>query len=641
MLELFGMPVLKASGEAEGLCAQLNREGRVDACITSDSDAFLFGAKCIIKNIKPNSQEPFECYEMSDVEIGLGLKRKHLIAIGLLVGNDHDLKGVQGIEIETALSFVKSFNEDEVLDRLCGLGSGNMLPIAYEGDLVNNLDENTTKIKLSHCSLCGHPGKPNFPNKEIIEMYLSNNHSNFTGMFRNPKSRNRIITLCGHPGSKRSHLKDSYEVCISNNHQSCVQKPIGFKCNCMSCDQDKKEKEQKKNEAWKMRVCSKISTEPNFPNKEIIEMYLSNNHSNFTDAQPFISWKNPNLEMLIDYIAYKLNWEPSLLGTLFIGNPLLYDKRNRIITLCGHPGSKRSHLKDSYEVCISNNHQSCVQKPIGFKCNCMSCDQDKKEKEQKKNEAWKMRVCSKISTEPNFPNKEIIEMYLSNNHSNFTDAQPFISWKNPNLEMLIYYIAYKLNWETSFIRQKVFPLLSTIFLRNIAKNQEIGLLYGQYEFDFIQRTKIRFGHMLYVVTWTKHGQIVNKNNVHTTTTYLEDSQVQEDDESVNNVHVDNGCLMTDENMDLVMAAYPEKVQQFMQQKESKESKSKKKGRAKSTSTPEDSRSVQLNITEFYRSSKGESNEKLKDNDSSSSSSVKRNVTRGNLSKSARRRLLFG
>ncbi|KAL4567112.1 hypothetical protein LXL04_022686 [Taraxacum kok-saghyz] len=460
LLDLFGMPVLKASGEAEGLCAQLNREGRVDACITSDSDAFLFGAKCIIKNIKPNSQEPFECYEMSDVEIGLGLKRKHLIAIGLLVGNDHDLKGVQGIGIETALSFVKSFNEDEVLDRLCGLGSGNMLPIAYEGDLVNNLDENTTKIKLSHCSLCGHPG------------------------------------------SKRSHLKDSCEVCISNNHQSCAQKPIGFKCNCMSCDQDKKEKEQKKNEAWKMRVCNKISTEPNFPNKEIIEMYLSNNHSNFTDAEPFISWKNPNLEMLIDYIAYKLNWEPS------------------------------------------------------------------------------------------------------------------------------------------FIRQKLFPFLSTIFLRNIAKNQETGLLYGQYEFDFIQRTKIRFGHMLYVITWTKNGHIVNKNNVPTTTTHLEDSQVQEDDESVNNVHVDNGCLMTDENMDLVLAAYPEKVHQFMQQKESKESKSKKKGRAKSTSTPEDSRRVQLNITEFYRSSKGESNENLKENDSSSSS-VKRNVTRGNLSKSARRRLLFG
>ena len=37
------MPVLRAKGEAEALCAQLNSEGEVAACITSDSDAFLFG----------------------------------------------------------------------------------------------------------------------------------------------------------------------------------------------------------------------------------------------------------------------------------------------------------------------------------------------------------------------------------------------------------------------------------------------------------------------------------------------------------------------------------------------------------------------------------------------------------------------
>lgn len=50
------MPVLQAKGEAEALCAQLNSEGHVDACITADSDAFLFGAKCIIKRFCPNSK---------------------------------------------------------------------------------------------------------------------------------------------------------------------------------------------------------------------------------------------------------------------------------------------------------------------------------------------------------------------------------------------------------------------------------------------------------------------------------------------------------------------------------------------------------------------------------------------------------
>lgn len=50
------MHVLRADGEAEALCAQLNREGCVDACITADSDAFLFGAKCVIKSLRSNSK---------------------------------------------------------------------------------------------------------------------------------------------------------------------------------------------------------------------------------------------------------------------------------------------------------------------------------------------------------------------------------------------------------------------------------------------------------------------------------------------------------------------------------------------------------------------------------------------------------
>lgn len=53
------MPILKAKGEAEALCAQLDREGHLDACITSDSDAFLFGATCVIKHFRSNSKVSF------------------------------------------------------------------------------------------------------------------------------------------------------------------------------------------------------------------------------------------------------------------------------------------------------------------------------------------------------------------------------------------------------------------------------------------------------------------------------------------------------------------------------------------------------------------------------------------------------
>lgn len=45
--------------------------------------------------------------------------------------------------------------------------------------------------------------------------------------------------------------------------------------------QERKEKEQRKNENWQIKVCKKIATEENFPNDEIIEMYLNKNQGDF------------------------------------------------------------------------------------------------------------------------------------------------------------------------------------------------------------------------------------------------------------------------------------------------------------------------------------------------------------------------
>ena len=65
----------------------------------------------------------------------------------------------------------------------------------YIGDGVHNLDKNLARTRCSHCSLCGYSG------------------------------------------SKRSHLKDSCERCSSIAGEGCVQKPIGFTCDFLSCDQ--------------------------------------------------------------------------------------------------------------------------------------------------------------------------------------------------------------------------------------------------------------------------------------------------------------------------------------------------------------------------------------------------------------------
>jgi flap endonuclease GEN len=118
LLELLGMPVMRAKWEAEALCAELDREGWVDACVTPDSDAFLHGAKCIIKYLQLDPRDPLvETYTSMDIEIILGLQQKHMVALALLIGCDYDLKGVEGIGCSHAMRFVRSFPEAEILDR--------------------------------------------------------------------------------------------------------------------------------------------------------------------------------------------------------------------------------------------------------------------------------------------------------------------------------------------------------------------------------------------------------------------------------------------------------------------------------------------------------------------------------------------
>ncbi|GLT59554.1 hypothetical protein SLA2020_323660 [Shorea laevis] len=490
LLELFGMPVLKANGEAEALCAQLNRDGHVDACITADSDTFLFGAKCVIKCIRPNSKGPFECYHMSDIEAGLGLKRKHLIAISLLVGNDHDLNGVQGIGLETALRFVKRFSEDEILNKLHNIGNGDnplfQCGIKSKDAIPTISDESSPKKKCSHCSFCGHPG------------------------------------------SKRAHFKSSCEYCGTTSNESCIKKLEGFKCNCPPCLEDREEKEQKKQEDWWIRICEKISVEKNFPNDEIIGMYLCDNHGKFTaEAGPSLSWEHPNTDMIVDFLVFHQHWEPS------------------------------------------------------------------------------------------------------------------------------------------YIRQRMLPMLSTIYLREMATNPTKILLYGQYEFHSIQCVKMRYGHQFFVVKWKKATSAAGSLMC---TVPVEEYGLQQEqfveasepidllDESIEpQIHVDGGywLLLTDEAMDLVHSAFPEETARFLQEKELKISKSKKTPMLGSSESSEKSktpkpRGIQLSITEFYRSTKGQSQEKsggdlskTSVNLGDGSSKGKRKVSSPNLSKTVRRRLLFG
>jgi DNA excision repair protein ERCC-5 len=138
LLQLFGVPFIIAPMEAEAQCAALEAAGIVDAVITDDSDAFLFGAKNVFKNIFEDKKF-VEVYRISDIEKELGLDRQDLIRAALLLGSDYT-SGVKGVGIVNAAEILYAFPGDDGLE-------------TFKTWLHEPVDPDETKAKPSKTSL--------------------------------------------------------------------------------------------------------------------------------------------------------------------------------------------------------------------------------------------------------------------------------------------------------------------------------------------------------------------------------------------------------------------------------------------------------------------------------------------------------
>lgn len=143
LIEAFGFQWCRARGEAEAELAWLNTQGVVDAVLTDDSDALLFGAKVVVRNwgrnlsgtkafsrtnstssdvfedIPSNSTGPqltgsdrdhlITFYKASDLltHPDLGLDTDGLILIALMSGGDYDTTGLLNCGVKIALALAR------------------------------------------------------------------------------------------------------------------------------------------------------------------------------------------------------------------------------------------------------------------------------------------------------------------------------------------------------------------------------------------------------------------------------------------------------------------------------------------------------------------------------------------------------
>lgn len=170
-------------------------------------------------------------------------------------------------------------------------------------------------------------------------------------------------------------------------------------------------------------------------------------------------------------------------------------------------------------------------------------------------------------------------------------SDPKLEWTEPKVDDLVDLLTYMQNWEPAYVRQHMLPMQSTIYLRKMASSPcKSLLLCDQYEFHSIQRIKIRHGHPYYLVKWQRAtgGKVsggasdkkpASDGESHPEVVVLDDDDDEVEEATVNDESADpldepdlpqvlrdddQIFLLTDEDIQLVNAAFPNEARRFQE-----------------------------------------------------------------------------
>ncbi|UPQ98789.1 XPG/Rad2 endonuclease [Chloropicon primus] len=170
LLTIFGIPYIIAPMEAEAQCAYLNKEGLVDGVVTDDSDAFLFGATSVYRNIF-EGKKYVEEYRMSDIAKELALSRENLIELALLLGSDYT-EGVYGVGIVNAIEIVNEFPGVQGLKKFKEWVEKFDNRLQYSKKPPS--EEGTTEFMRKHSAVRKNWDIPSdFPSEKVMQEYRS------------------------------------------------------------------------------------------------------------------------------------------------------------------------------------------------------------------------------------------------------------------------------------------------------------------------------------------------------------------------------------------------------------------------------------------------------------------------------------
>ncbi|KAJ7501389.1 PIN domain-like protein, partial [Mycena galericulata] len=176
MIVAFGFYYYEAPGEAEAELAQLNESGYIDCIITEDSDALVFGARCVIRTSGPTVQHNSLIYDLDAMENteAVSLGKDDLLLCALLLGGDYG-PGILGAgpTIAHALA-AHGFGRDLVKILRSSTGSDLSRQLTqWRADLRQELRENTSGLLDKRHPKLANSIPDTFPSVRISDLYLN------------------------------------------------------------------------------------------------------------------------------------------------------------------------------------------------------------------------------------------------------------------------------------------------------------------------------------------------------------------------------------------------------------------------------------------------------------------------------------
>lgn len=110
LLTRLGIPYVEAGGPGEAYAARLVSEGLVDAAVTDDYDALMFGSPTTLR--KYSGKGPAELMDLQQTLATHEITLEQLVDIGILCGTDFN-DGVRGIGPKRGLNYVKKYGSAE------------------------------------------------------------------------------------------------------------------------------------------------------------------------------------------------------------------------------------------------------------------------------------------------------------------------------------------------------------------------------------------------------------------------------------------------------------------------------------------------------------------------------------------------